>query len=454
MAGIKYGSLSISSMTEFGGRILLIDILAVFFGLSSWMEINGLWVELPVLIQVLPEGWSLASYIVVITQIANLGPIIYTLACRKWSSRKLEIPVIYFTLLIGITSCFLLTFLWSKTSVVFGKLHSTALLSLAFLLAFVDCTSSVLYLPFMAHYKEKYLLSYLIGEGMSGLLPGIVALIQGVGGNAKCKLVNNTNTTKWIQYSDPPLFSAETFFGILTFLMIMSGLSFIFLHLLPQIKEEKVMSTTIESIIFKKNCDENFNSQSSEQSTSSETQTRVSLVKSRVLNKRRFVILLAFQVFCCALTNGILPAIQTYSCLPYGNVAYHLSVTLSSISNPLACFVAMFFPTKSLSLLSLQMVIGTGWSIYIMTAAVTSPSPPLIHTTAGVILIILSWICFVSLLSYVKACSTSILRQEGSHFAMLWCGGISQIGSATGALIVMLLVTFTNTFQSYNVCKS
>ena len=42
-----------------------------------------------------------------------------------------------------------------------------------------------------------------------------------------------------------------------------------------------------------------------------------------------------------ALTNGVLPAVQSYSCLPYGRLAYHLAVVLGSAANPLACFLAM-----------------------------------------------------------------------------------------------------------------
>ena len=33
-------------------RSLLLDILAVFFGISAWISINGVWVELPLLVQV------------------------------------------------------------------------------------------------------------------------------------------------------------------------------------------------------------------------------------------------------------------------------------------------------------------------------------------------------------------------------------------------------------------
>jgi riboflavin transporter 2 len=66
-------------------RVFLIDSLFVLFGISSWVAINGLWVETPILVQRLPEAWNLASYIVVIIQLANIGPIIYSIIKFKFS---------------------------------------------------------------------------------------------------------------------------------------------------------------------------------------------------------------------------------------------------------------------------------------------------------------------------------------------------------------------------------
>lgn len=68
-------------------RSLLVDCLIVLFGVSSWVAVNGLWVELPVLVKKLPESWKLASYIVITTQVANLGPIIFSAARKKWSQK-------------------------------------------------------------------------------------------------------------------------------------------------------------------------------------------------------------------------------------------------------------------------------------------------------------------------------------------------------------------------------
>jgi len=54
------------------GRKLTVDVLAALFGVASWVAINGLWVELPLLVQALPEGWSLPSYLSVIIQVILL----------------------------------------------------------------------------------------------------------------------------------------------------------------------------------------------------------------------------------------------------------------------------------------------------------------------------------------------------------------------------------------------
>ena len=50
------------------------------------------------------------------------------------------------------TSVLLASF-WDVTSEVLGSSHSTALFALVFFLSLVDCTSSVLFLPFMAIFR-------------------------------------------------------------------------------------------------------------------------------------------------------------------------------------------------------------------------------------------------------------------------------------------------------------
>ncbi len=46
-----------------------IAVLLGIFGISSWVAINGLWMELPLLVNVLPEGWNLPAYLSIIIQV-------------------------------------------------------------------------------------------------------------------------------------------------------------------------------------------------------------------------------------------------------------------------------------------------------------------------------------------------------------------------------------------------
>lgn len=73
----------------------------LFLILASWIDLNGIWVELPLLVQVLPEGWNLPSYLTIIIQCANIGPLIFTVAVRLAPHKVKDWPVIYLIITIG-----------------------------------------------------------------------------------------------------------------------------------------------------------------------------------------------------------------------------------------------------------------------------------------------------------------------------------------------------------------
>ena len=141
-----------------------ISLLALLFGMGSWIAITGLWLEMPLLIQKLPEGWRLASHLNIMIQFANIGPLIYWFAHQK---RLLnEISATHIQLVIGMISCGALILAWNQTWFVFQSEHSVMLFVATFGLAIVDCTSSVTFLPFMARFDSGYMTPYLVGEGM------------------------------------------------------------------------------------------------------------------------------------------------------------------------------------------------------------------------------------------------------------------------------------------------
>jgi len=61
-----------------------------------------------------------------------------------------EVPSIYGLMVIGVLSSLLIAFFWSATSYIGGVEHSTGLLVLLFFLSLVDCSSSVLFMPFVS----------------------------------------------------------------------------------------------------------------------------------------------------------------------------------------------------------------------------------------------------------------------------------------------------------------
>ncbi|NXD86459.1 S52A3 protein, partial [Halcyon senegalensis] len=447
---------------------LLTHLLACAFGMGSWVAINGLWVELPLLVAVLPEQWDLPSYITIIIQMANVGPLFVTLMHRFRPGLLKEVAVIYVVVSMGVMACFLLAFLWQYTSTIGGRTHSTAFLLLTFFLALVDCTSSVTFLPFMMQLQPRYLTTFFIGEGLSGLIPAFIALGQGSGISSCINITSVSNTTAGNGTGNssisqlethylPANFSPFVFFLLMTVMMLACLLSFFFLTRQPKVWElsqQQLFSSSIILSSFDQIPDEGVDSQLKRDCPCpKDAKGPGDILPEKVsysLAMLTFIYLLIAWV--SALMNGVLPSVQSYSCLPYGNTAYHLTATLSAMANPLACVVAMILPSRSLFLMGTLTVAGTGFGAYNMAMAVMSPCPLLQHSQWGDATIVLSWVLFTGTLSYVKVMAGVILRSR-SHSALVWYGALEQLGSLLGALLMFPLVNIYGFFKSADYCN-
>ncbi|XP_013880238.1 riboflavin transporter 2 [Austrofundulus limnaeus] len=440
---------------------LLTHLLACLFGMGSWVSINGLWVELPLIVPQVPEGWYLPSYLSVLIQMANVGPLFVTLMHRFRPGSLNETAVVYLIIGLGTVASFLLGFFWKDVVLVGGVPRSVALLVLTFFLAVVDCTSSVTFLPFMMRLRPQFLTTYFIGEGLSGLLPALVALIQGVG---VVHCVNDTqppNRTSngsgpdelQAQYQ-PANFSSEVFFFFLSAMMLVSLVAFLLLNYHPAVARDRTPNR------YATGAKENRQNRAggAEQRPMMDpfrppTHKRRSSFGSGAYSWTQVVYIFVVLGWVNALTNTVLPSVQSYSCLPYGNKAYHLSAVMAAVSNPLACFIALFVSVRSLSFLGVLTLTGSAVGAYIMTTAVLSPCPPMVYETSGAALMVLSWIVFVLSLSYVKVMIGLVLRDEG-HSALVWCGAVVQLGSLLGAVTMFPLVSIFGYFSSGDPCNT
>lgn len=309
-----------------------------------------------------------------------------------------------------------------------------------FLTAVVGCTSSVLFMPYMRNYREIYLVSYLVGEGLSGFVPSTVALIQGVGGNPECR-----NTTKpgdithtFEPFYPEPRFSLEVFFVFVGSMLAISFVSFIGLNRLPTARGELVKPPGSAETL-----PTDTNAPPSYKTTSGWTMPR-----------RTYCFLLTIMAVICFLGHSTLPSIQSYSCLPYGNVAYHLTVTLASMATPLSMAIG-FIQKNPLSLKALTSLTAAilSLSAVILYLAVQSPSPPFQGSFGGEFLIVLLWIFVNGLIGFVKMAITTIFRPDPGR-GLYFIGVATQVGSLVGAITTFGLVNYAGVFKSYSPCDA
>lgn len=420
--------------------------LVALFAMGSWISVNSLWVELPVVVRELPEGWNLPAYLSVLIAFGNLGPIAVTIIHHCAPGRLNERLVIHGIQLLAVVASALLAVFWAHT-VKIGEeeeRRSLPFLLFTFVLSLVCCTSNVTFLPFMFRYPSQYIRTFFIGQGLSALFPCVVALGQGAA-KLECKTVNGTVTPVHEE-----TFPAQNFFW---FLCTMLSISFLSFWALTRRQTESQAGAAPQEADdpAAKNGEETHPLQNGGTPVSEDQVQVEEQQPAQAFWTRRNIYLLSLLAVSNALTNGVLPSVQSYSCLPYGNMTFHLSVVLGNMANPLACFLAMFVILRSSAGLGFVSLAGGVFAAYLMALAVLSPCPPLLGNPAGIPLVVVSWIIFTGLFSYLKVVIGTLLHEAG-HAALLWCGISIQAGSLIGALTMFPLVNVYHLFTRAQEC--
>ena len=358
--------------------------LVCVFGIGSWIAINGIWAEISILVSTTPECDKLPAALVVVIQVANLGPLLYTFLkyCfyrYKISSLvRLEIWTTLILIATGICACTLLSFFWNRTLTVKNNVYSMALYILSFLLALVDCTSSVVFIPFMKHFPSGYLSALYIGEGLSGLLPSLFALTQGS--------VNNTISCNGNYTGHEALgirFSPNVFFIFLGGMMVLCGMSFTAIITVPSIrkyvKTNDELGVSPSSNVQGQHATHRDNSDTGQlvvgskdqQESHIEARFSIPYVCTIMWSNATLFVCLALLNF---LINGALNSISPYAFLRYGNGVYHTAINLALLANPLMSFIFALFPSKSKVITAVTTVLVIVMGIYVIVMA-QSPAP-------------------------------------------------------------------------------
>ncbi|KRX80476.1 Riboflavin transporter 2 [Trichinella sp. T6] len=383
-------------------------ILVVLFGSCGWITVNSVWVELPFLVNTLPEGWALPSFLALLVQVAILGPALFSLTKRyfaHFSFIQKPAKIIVASIAVDALTSLLLSFLWKETSIVSGVPRSVALLSLFFIHALVDCTSNVLYLPYMYYFHQSFTSMYFVGLGLSGLIPSILSLSQG-SGNVNCIFNSSTNSTEAVPVE--ARFSVTVFFLIICLWVCIGLCAFLLLHILPD-------ATEIQ----------NPNDKTSKTSAA-ETDSTLLSSQDAHLSRSQCVILLAFTTIVCCLINGVMPTVQSYASLPYGQTVFQMVIVLSSLANPICSYLSFVVPVTSLRIMALLTSVVVIACSYILYLASQSPFGVLKETFVGSFLCVGSFVIAAGLCSFLRTIIANRLRKSEVESRLLWCGAIME----------------------------
>jgi hypothetical protein len=329
---------------------------------------SGIWVESALLVVSLPEGPKVPALIGFVSQIAQLGPILYflmkckCLAClsskqRPWvrQMRRKEISdhlIIYGLFIIGLSASILLALFWFKTyDSIFGiniqahdkKPRSLVFFFCVFCLAILDCTCTIVFLTYIGSFKgdhSNYITGLYIGEGISSLLPSLFALAQGTGDDTSCDSSNSSfgnSTSVLVEERDikKPRFSVSIYFWLLFGTLFVSFIGFLFLEFWPSFRKQKSKSKFIS--IEDLNGDNDFehdpldqdNLRKSTNKTGFKQFSRKNHTKKADLSQRLDKFFLLFLITLVSFVlYGLIPGLSSYSALPYGLEIMHLCSTL------------------------------------------------------------------------------------------------------------------------------
>eukprot|EP01059_Diplonema_ambulator_P000445 TRINITY_DN10378_c0_g1_i1.p1 TRINITY_DN10378_c0_g1~~TRINITY_DN10378_c0_g1_i1.p1 ORF type:complete len:461 (+),score=40.73 TRINITY_DN10378_c0_g1_i1:47-1384(+) len=406
-------------------------LLTVCLGVGSWITINGVFQQLPILVDQ-PEGWSLPSYITVVIQLANVCPIVL-LGAQKIFGKDYTVVGVVVGLLINISSMAVLsTGVWTKTLNIGGDEHSVWLLLLTFTASAADCLSSVTFWPFVSYFKLEYLYTALsIGEGMSAVIPALLSFAQQPG-------------------ADNPHFSANVFFMMLSVLMVIVGFCFGALASQVPTSDDTNFLTSDES---SEAGDDVCCKQADGDGVGEDGGELLPEVEEVEVPKIPFHMLFT----CSFLQNGALLSTQAYTTQPYSNMVYQVTLASSMFVEPLGSCLTIPYPSPSVSsqLRSLSVVVLC--TAYQLTLASLSPNPPFASSFLGPFLTVGTSALASFLITYLKTVSFISLKRAIPHynpsastqtsFVMQRAGGYIQAGSFLGASLFFLLIVGLKVFD-------
>ncbi|CAF2981082.1 unnamed protein product [Rotaria sp. Silwood2] len=423
-------------------------MLIVIMNLSAWIDLEGVFAELTIMISFIPEGWTIPSVVGLCLCAANIMPAIVTFLRWYQGKRFSEIPYIYIIIIIGIVSCCVLAFSWHKTTYLFGRERSLWLIGSVFLLCMLDSTSSLVFFDYMKRFRIRYLTAVFLGEGLTGVIPTLLLLAQGSGGEAIC--LQSSNGTTLEPTFTQPRFSVTVYMLLITSIIIASLIAFLLLRwtnivsLADAAELTKLNDNTLKTTID--------NGENSPMVPAVESFKPSKPVKHIATSS--FIMLLCINTYNSFVLYGILPSLTTYSLLPYGQKVFYYFCLLNPLSYSLALLISVKWSTLSVCMTTIGTIIGSIFAVFIIIIATQSPCPWWADTLHGALIMLCIWFVMTVIIAYLRITTGNFIKAEWSEEKGMFYFGITvQLGLFLGAVPMYLLVNVFNMFIDRKPCE-
>lgn len=380
--------------------------LSAFFicllGLSSWIDVNAIWSLASIISSNLVEKAKSLSIITIIIQISNISTIIYSISRHKmpYFLTKYKHIFIIVIILTDIICLLLLSFFWDWNVSIAGKKVSLPIYTLFFFMAFVDCLSTVIYIPYVSNYSSSYISAFYFGQTLSNLIPSSLKLLQGQ------KTIASTNRL------DGDLISTQNYILIICGIVSICLISFIVLHW------------------------KYFNEQTNlnlEPDCNNYT-TRI----PKTLMGTYAVITIYTAIF-----NGILPQLLYYATSKYSPKTMDYANNLSSIFGSIMAIIMPYTKLTSATIATYLLALYICLTSYIAAVATVGP---FFNESTGMIIIIIAFISCSMIWSISRHLLINKCFTIGEN-ALFWMGAAMQFGSFIGTFSMYLPVFVFNVFK-------
>ncbi|KAK2180997.1 hypothetical protein NP493_418g02043 [Ridgeia piscesae] len=166
--------------------VVAVYIGVAIVGLGSSFVTNALWVLLPLLTQRTPEGAALPVYLLLVFECSHVVLVAYLVVRRCSRSVISDVPFVYSSYVLSLAALVLLGVFWQHSVDIATRPHSFLLLMCALLGAVVACVSTVTYAGFAARLRTRYMSAIVLGDVLSGVVPHLLSVAQGVGRATDC----------------------------------------------------------------------------------------------------------------------------------------------------------------------------------------------------------------------------------------------------------------------------